>query len=170
MDLDFDDDAFVRAPPRLVYRRLVEPSSYPDWWPGFRLVRSAPTAATFDAEAVAAGEDLDQLMGVPTEPGEAHFAFHLHRGGLRRRISVVARPYRFRPLKGFAAALEGDVVGTIEWWLEPGWGGTVVHHLAHLTPHRRRARAGYRRSARAALFGLKDAIQTEVRELAGLEP
>lgn len=170
MGLDFDDDAFVRAPPRFVYRRLVDPASYREWWPGFELLRASPTAATWDAEAVSAGEDLDQLMGAPVEPGEAHFAFRLGRGPLRRRIAIVAHPYRFRPVKGFAVALDGDVVGTIEWWLEPGWGGTVVHHLAHLTRLRRRARVGYRRSARAALFGLKDAVQSEVRTLAGLQP
>lgn len=170
MDLDFDDDAFVRAPPRLVYRRLVDPAAYREWWPGFELVRASPTTATWDAEAVAAGDDLDQLMGAPTEPGEASYAFRLRRGRLRRPIAVVARPYRFRPVKGFAAALDGDVVGTIEWWLEEGYGGTVVHHLAHLNPRRRRARVGYRRSARAALWGLKDAVQSEVRTLAGLEP
>jgi hypothetical protein len=169
MDLHLDDEAFVRAPVRMVYERLVDPSSYPSWWPGLRLVRAAPVGGSWLTEAEAEGGPPRRgLVGRPREPGEAYFDFTLPRGRARR-LRLRARPYRFRLDRGLVLALEGDLTGRTEWWLESGYGGTIVHHLAWLTARRATADA-YRAAARRGLWGLKDAAQSEVRERVGLAP
>ena len=173
MDLYVDDEAFVRAPPALVYRRLAEPSTYGDWWPAFRLRSATPSGATWDAEAIAAGRpSKGEPEGRPPEPGESRLTFDLVTGALRPRLRVEARPYRFRPGKGVFLRVSGDLNGDLEWWLEEGHGGTLVRHLARCDVRRAPARTvrAYRRVLRAALFGLKDVVQSEVRELAGLAP
>jgi uncharacterized protein YndB with AHSA1/START domain len=174
VDLYVDDDAFVRAPPRLVWARLVDPSVYGSWWPDFRLESEAPVGASWLAEADAeGGADGHGIVGRPREPGEARFDFTLRAGRLRRRLRLTARPYRFRTDKGLYLALTGDLEGTVEWWLEPGYGGTVVHHVARLDVTRRRRRAvaeAYRGAVRRGHWGLKDDVQSEVRERLGLAP
>lgn len=47
---------------------------------------------------------------------------------------------------GLTSRLEGDVAGTLEWYLEPFEEGTIVYAILHLEP-----RGGPRRSARALL-------------------
>lgn len=175
MDLALDDDVFIRATPPLVYRRLADPTTYPTWWPGFRLLEEHPVGDTWDAEAVASG-DLHTVgvIGRPREPGAAWFRCELKVPRVRP-IRLTCRPYRFRPGKGIYLDLDGDVVGTLEWWLEEGYGGVVVHHLARsrVADHRRRPTSvvrAYRWAHRRAMWGLKDVVQSEVRELVGLEP
>lgn len=174
VDLYVDDDAFVRAPPRLVWVRLSDPSSYASWWPGFRLTAEAPVGASWLAEAEEeGGADGHGVVGRPREPGASRFEFTLRAGRLRRRLSLTARPYRFRTDKGLYLALTGDLEGTVEWWFEPSHGGTVMHHVARLDVRRRRPRAiaeTYRTALRRGHWGLKDAVQGEVRERLGLPP
>lgn len=181
MDISLDDDTFIRGTPEQVYRRLANPSSYATWWPGFRMLRAAPMGETWEAEAIASGAPRPgEPEGRPPVPGQAVFECVL-RPRLRphprlpwRRLRLTARPYRFRPGKGVFLELRGDVEGTAEWWLEPGWDGVVVHHLARCRVARRhyrpRVAADYRLGLRQGMWGLKDAVQSEVRELAGLAP
>lgn len=173
MDLFVDDDAFIRGPATLVYRRLSDPGTYSDWWPGFRMLSAAPVGARWDTEAEAeGGVPHGGLTGRPVEPGETRFSFEL-RPRRTTRLRLEARPYRFREDSGLQLALDGSLTGTVEWWLQRAWGGTVVHHIARLTiPGRRRAAsaAAYRRAIRLASWGLKDAVQSEVRERIGLDP
>lgn len=174
MDLELDDEAFVRAPPAFVYRWLADLSTYPAWWPGFRVVRAAPAGASWESEAAQAGPPKPpEPEGRPPEPGESVLTFELRPGPLSRPLRVVARPHRFRPAKGVFLDLRGDLVGLAEWWLEEGWGGTVVHHLVRADSARRRPAAvadAYRTSVRRATWRLKDGVQSEIRDLAGLPP
>ncbi len=173
MDIFVDDDAFVRGPPAFVYRRLSDPSTYERWWPGFRMVAAAPVGVRWDAEAQAeGGVPRGGLFGRPGEPGETRFDFEL-RTPRSRRLRLEGRPYRFREDSGLHVALDGDLIGTVEWWLQSAWGGTVVHHIARLDVPGRRGRrvaAAYRHAVRRAAWGLKDAVQSEVRERVGLAP
>ncbi len=181
VDIYLDDDTFIRGTPQQVYRRLADPSSYATWWPGFRMLSAAPVDGSWEAEAIAAGPPRPgELEGRPPVPGQAVFEC-----GLRPRLRVfrwprwqgiklIARPYRFRPGKGVFLHCRGDVEGTVEWWLEPGWDGVVVHHLVRCRVARRRRQrrvaADYRLALRQGMWGLKDDVQSEVRELAGLAP
>lgn len=172
--LDIDDETFVRAPRELVYAWLVDISGYPAWWPGFRMGRELPAGPTWDHEArTAPPREPGGLEGRPPEPGDAEFRFRLtDRRFWRRAVRLRARPYRFRPGKGLFYALDGDLEGSAEWWLEEGFGGTVVHHLTKADVQRgglRRADT-YRRAIRRGAWGLKDAVQAEVRERIGLHP
>jgi uncharacterized protein YndB with AHSA1/START domain len=172
-DLYVDDASFVRAPPVYVYRRLADPSSYEEWWPGFRLIRAAPAGSDWEAEArETGGPQADGLIGRPREPGESSFSFEL-RVGRFRRLRIDARPYRFRQDKGLYLALTGDLEGVVEWWLQASHGGTHVHHLARADVRRGsvpRTVAAYRAAVRASGWGLKDQVQSEVRAQAGLAP
>lgn len=148
MHLHVDDDAFVRASAALVYPRLTHIGAWGDWWPGVR------TAA------------------LPTEGDGERWAIQL--GTTRRdRLRVEAEPGQWRHHTGFRLELEGDLEGWAEFWLEPGWGGTVVHHLLVASTRRRapvRRLRAYRAVLRQGLWRLKDDLQTEVRVAAGGSP
>jgi hypothetical protein len=145
--LHVDDAGFVRAPAPLVYRRLTDVGRWPTWWRG---VRTTP-------------------MGDGT--GREVWALELSRDRLRG-LRVAAWPHGYRHETGFRLALTGDLEGESEFWLEPVDGGTVVHHLCAASATRAPARtlATYRVVARRGLWGLKDALQTEVRTAIGLAP
>lgn len=145
--LHLDDDGFVRAPAAVVYRRLTDVGRWPVWWRG---VRTTPMADGSDREV---------------------WAVELARSRWRG-LRVAAWPHTFRHDTGFSLTLTGDLVGEAEFWLEPGSGGTVVHHLLSAEPT---GAAGstlgiYRTVLRRGLWGLKDAVQTEVRTAVGLQP
>ena len=145
--LHVDDAGFVRAPAPLVYRRLTDVGRWPTWWHG---VRTTPM------------ED---------GTGREVWALELRRDRVRG-LRVAAWPHSYRHEIGFKLSLTGDLVGDAEFWLEPAAGGTVVHHLAVAEPTRdpRRTLATYRAVARRGLWGIKDAVQTEVRTAVGLQP
>jgi hypothetical protein len=157
MDLHVDDDGFVRAPVELVYRRLTDVAGWPAWWPG-TVVRPLPPEPAPDAG--------------PGNPTDECWAVEL-RGAPLRRVRVAARLHGWRHELGFSLALRGDVEGHAEFWLEPDYGGTVVHHLligrTELV-HPLRVYKDYRRALRRGLWGLKDLLQLEVRTSVGLEP
>jgi hypothetical protein len=157
MDLHVDDDGFVRAPVDLVYRRLTDVAGWPAWWPG-TVVRPLPAEPAPDAG--------------PGNPTDECWAVEL-RGAPLRRVRVAARLHGWRHELGFSLALRGDVEGHAEFWLEPDYGGTVVHHLligrTELV-HPLRVYKDYRRALRRGLWGLKDLLQLEVRTSVGLEP
>lgn len=154
MQLHVDDDGFVRAPAPRVYARLTDLGGWADWWPGVR------------ATAI-------------RSPGRAgRWALELADGSLSGRLRplrVAARPRGWRPQVGFVLDLSGDLRGWSEFWLEPGHGGTVVHHVLQATPapagptptavHRR-----YRRWLRRGLWSLRDDLHAEARADAGLTP
>ncbi|MBW3576513.1 MAG: hypothetical protein KY462_01995 [Actinobacteria bacterium] len=170
MDLYLDDDAFVRAPPALVYAQLIEFDAYDRWWPGLSVVRAAPAGDRWDSEMA---DRVDPLVGFPRDPGDSRFDVHIRVGRRRSGLRLHVRPYRFRPASGVLLDVTGDITGTAEWWLEDGYGGTVVHHLARGGVSRGRpssATARYRLAVRSGLFGLKDAVQSQVREALGLVP
>lgn len=145
--LHVDDDGFVRAPAGLVYRRLTDIGRWPTWWQG---VRTTP---------------MDD--GTGREVWALEFARDRFRG-----LRVAAWPHTYRHEAGFKLSLTGDLVGDAEFWLEPTHGGTVVHHLvvAEPTNRPRSTLATYRAVARRGLWGIKDAVQTEVRTAVGLQP
>jgi hypothetical protein len=148
MQLFADDAGFVRAPVELVYRRLTHVADWPTWWRG-TLVRSLPPAA-----------------------GDERWALEL-RGARGRRVRLAARCHGWRFNAGFSVALSGDLDGRAEFWLEPTHGGTVVHHVLVATsraPRPSRVLADHRRAVRRGLWGLKEALELEVRSSAGLVP
>lgn len=150
MDLYVDDDGFVRAPTPLVYRRLTHIRSWGEWWPGVSLTPVPERAEDDDSEAWRM----------------------TWRGGLTGlRFEAVAHGWRHEA--GFELALTGDVDGRAEFWLEPGFGGTVVHHVLVGTTGRRRplrVLRVYRRVLRRGLWAFKDRLQAEVRQELGLHP
>lgn len=129
-DLHVDDDGFVRGPAADCYRVLSHLAAWPAWWPGTR---------------------------VQERPGRDHYRVVIGRWPRRSRLDVRAHAWRHE--RGFRLAVTGDLVGTIEFWLEPDRGGTVVHHLATLGGQGRRAQRRYRRWARGGLWGVKDQVQ-----------
>lgn len=138
-----DDDGFVRAPAGPVYRRLTDVPGWTGWWPGVEVRRMAGPG---DDEVVA-------WTAAATGP----------RG---RALALTARLHGWRHDEGFVLALSGDLVGRAEFWLEPGWGGTVVHHLVvaeAATAHAAAVHAAYRRTLRRGLWALKDDLEVEVR-------
>jgi hypothetical protein len=143
MDLHVDDAGFVRAPLGACYAVLTDLSGWGAWWPG---ARTRPVHMAKDAVEVAVGTRLR---------------------GLRLRLTAGG----WRHEAGFRMAVTGDLVGRAEFWLEPGWDGTVVHHVLAATPTRgdgRRVRAAYRSWLRRGLWGLKDELEAAVRVDAGL--
>lgn len=143
-----DDDGFVRAPVALVYRRLTHIGAWAEWWPGLRVVE-------LDARP-----DEDECWQLTWWDGW-------------RRMRVRAHAHGWRHEAGFKLRLEGAVEGDAEFWLERGYGGTVVHHLLVGRTHRRRPLAvlrSYRRNLRRGLWAFKDLVQSEVRADAGLLP
>lgn len=152
-----DDDGFVRAPAPLVYRRLTDVRAWPTWWPGVE-VEARPSEHGPDADR---GDPPDEMVALSLA------------GAPGRRLRLTARLHRWRLDTGFALALRGDVDGHAEFWLEPGWGGTVVHHLVvAATGHSRplAVHADYRRALRRGLWALKDLLELEVRTGVGLRP
>ena len=145
--LHVDDDGYVRAPTPLVYRRLTDIGRWSTWWPG---VRTTP---------------------MQDGTGRELWALELVRDRWRG-LRVAAWPHTYRHEAGFKLSLTGDLVGEMEFWLEPVVGGTVVHHLlgAEATRAARPTLATYRAVVRAGLWGFKDAVQTEVRTAVGLQP
>jgi hypothetical protein len=141
-----DDAGFVRAPVALVYRRLTHVGAWPSWWDGVR-VRSLPPGA-----------------------GDEVWAIEF-RGARLRRVRVAARCHGWRFNGGFTQSLQGDLDGRSEFWLEPTHGGTVVHHVLVATSRQPRpltVLADHRRAVRRGLWGLKEALELEVRTAVGL--
>ncbi|HEX9889282.1 MAG TPA: SRPBCC family protein [Nitriliruptorales bacterium] len=146
--LHVDDDAFVRAPVRLVYPHLTHLAAYPRWWPGVAM----------------------QPVG---RGGAELFRLTMRAGRLSRPLRLIVHPNGWRHDAGFHMSIEGDLDGRAEWWLEEGWGGTVVHHLASfeaIGASPRRALTAYRRALRQGLWACKDVLQSEVRRSAGVAP
>ncbi len=149
MDLHVDDDAFVRAPADVVYRRLTNLNGWPAWWPGVRVARLTNVTGA-ESYAIEWGH---RLLG----PG----------------IRLLASARRWRHEVGFELAVRGDLEGRAEFWLEPGYGGTVVHHLLVARSDDRRplaVLARYRAVLRRGLWAFKDDVQSEMRTVAGLAP
>ena len=147
-DITIDDATFVRAPVPLVYRRLTDLASWPVWWPHAR------------------------IRQLPSRAGNERWALAL-RGGLATQLRLGLTCVRWRHEAGLILAVEGDVVGRVELWLEPAARGTVVHHLAVVAgtgPWPRRTVAGYRRAARVGLWGFKDSLHLEMRTAIGAHP
>jgi hypothetical protein len=157
MRLHVDDDSFVRAPAGLVYRRLTHIQAWPEWWPG---------------------------LAVRPVLGPAN-AWTLEFGRKPRRLRLHAVAGNWRHDQGFVMRVSGDLEGTIEFWLEaddPGAtssgqgqpldGGTVIHVVTSAETAGRRplqTAKRLRRSVRAGMWGFKDRVQGEVREMIGLD-
>lgn len=143
-----DDATFVRAPVPLVYRRLTDLAAWPTWWPRAR-VRALPPRGGDERWAVALRVDAATQL----------------------RLGVTC--VRWRHEAGLVLAVDGDLAGRVELWLEPAARGTVVHHLAVVAATGawpRRTVAGYRRAVRAGLWGFKDARHLEMRTAIGAHP
>lgn len=145
--LHVDDDGFARAPVGLVYPRLTDVGSWGQWWPALEVTRLAGPAD--------GGERFDLRFRARWP------AVSLH---------VVVTPHSWQHDDRFTLTFDGDLIGEGQFWLEPGWGGTVVHHwFAGHTPRRDSLRvlAAYRRALRRGLWGFKDDVQSTVRSRAG---
>lgn len=180
-----DDDAFVRAPSALVHTRLGDVGGWSAWWPGVTTLSlgagrvpgpSEPgyvppvddSAETADAAAPPDPRSDD----VPPDRRPAERWGMVWVAG-RRRLGFVADVHGWRPDRGFHLALDGDLLGRAEFWLEAAYGGTVVHHILVATTARRRpvrVLRTYRLVLRAGMWRLKDDLQSVVREQAGLAP
>ena len=162
MDLFVDDDGFVRAPALQVYRCLTNVAAWDRWWPGV-------SADTVDVSELRS-EELRELLDT-AEDAEAWRLTWRDRWPRRLRFEAVVHGWRHEA--GFQLQLSGDVDGRAEFWLEQDHGGIVVHHVLVGSTHRRRAvrvLTSYRRVLRRGLWGLKDHLQSEVREDLGLAP
>lgn len=147
-ELHVDDAGFVRAPASLVHRRVVDVASWPSWWDVARVRPGQPV-----------GRDEVWLVEL--------------RGARARRLRWSARPHGWRTDRGMLMALEGDLRGWAEFWLEPTHGGTIVHHILMArtaVPRPDRVVTDYRRALRRGLWGLKDTLHLEARTSAGLVP
>lgn len=149
MPVHIDDAGFVRAPVALVYRRLTDVGQWPAWWHGTR-VRALERSRVGERWAL-------ELRGRPL-----------------RRVRLLAHVHGWRHDAGFLLGLSGDLDGRAEFWLEPGHGGTIVHHIvaaeAAVPGGERWLVSDYRRALRRGLWGLKDALHLEARTSAGLLP
>ena len=145
--LHVDDDVFVRAPRQLVYRRVTDVASWPAWWRGVTVERQ------------------------PDRDGRETWFVEARRDR-RRSLRLLVSLHAFRHDTGVAMALTGDVTGQAEFWIDARDGGVVLHHvLSGRTADRPLSTlATYRRVVRRGMFGLKDAVQTEVRTAIGLRP
>ncbi|MBW3662120.1 MAG: hypothetical protein KY469_03385 [Actinobacteria bacterium] len=145
-DLHLDDDGFVRAPVPLVYRRITDIAAWEEWWPGLKV---EPRSA----------------------PGEAErFDLTLRRRTALGSLRLEIRPHSWQHHDRFSFEYRGALVGHGQWWLEAGWGGTVVHHWFVGHSERRqplKVLAAYRRALRRGLWGFKDHVQSLVRTEAG---
>lgn len=147
--LHANDAIFIRAPEAMIYRRLTHVAAWPGWWSGCTV---EPLAAT--------------------SSGGERWAVSL-RTGRARWLRLAVRPHSWRHDLGLVLALEGDLVGRGECWLEPTHGGTVVHQLLVATTplaHPFRVLEQYRRAVRRGVWGLKDVLQLEARSSVGLGP
>ena len=129
-DLHVDDDGYVRGAPADCYRVLTDVATWPQWWPRTRVQQ---------------GTDADRHR------------ITIGRWPAALRLDV--RGHGWRHERGFRLAVTGDLIGEVEFWLEPGWDGTVVHHLATLSGGRSRSHRRYRRWVRRGLWGVKDHVQ-----------
>lgn len=154
-----DDAGHVAAPAWLVWRRLTDLPRWPVWWPGMSV---QPSDGGDDGGGGGGAVVLDLTL-----PGRDRHRFTVPAG--RRRMRLAATPHGWRHEHSFHLALVGDVVGEVEWWLEPTTTGTLVHHVATVAPGLvvagpRRWRAAVRRG----LWGLADALALEVRDAVGM--
>ncbi len=129
--LHVDDAGFVRAPEARCYRVLTHVAAWPSFWPATAVV----------------------------DHGGDRFTVTAGRRPRRLRLAVAAGGWRHDA--GFTMRLGGDLVGRWEVWLEPGWGGTVVHHVVAAPGTSMRRRRHLRRWLRTGLWGLKDLLQEE---------
>lgn len=145
--LSVDDDAFIRAPRPLVYRRLTDVAGWPRWWQGMQV------------DVHHAGDGTEQ------------FAVSW-RGTRRTRVRLMISLRDFRHDLGFALDLRGDVAGRGEYWLEDVNGGVTVHHVCdgRTAGEALPTLEAYRQMVRQGFFGLKDAVQCEVRTAVGQQP
>jgi hypothetical protein len=157
VELHVDDDGFVRAPAALVYRRLTDVGGVADLVAGHGRAAAASGTGTRRRADRPAGRVLGVRPARRAAPAPA----------AGRPAALVASR------AGVLLALRGDIEGHAEFWLEPGHGGTVVHHLLIARTHHPRplqVYRDYRRVVRAGLWGCKDLLHLEARTMAGLEP
>lgn len=133
--LHVDDDGYVRGDAADCYRTLTDVAGWPQWWPGTR---------------------VDGLRG--------NDRFRVRIGRWPRVLGLEVRAHAWRHERGFRLAVSGDLEGEVEFWLEPGWDGTVVHHLATLRGGGRGTARRYRRWVRRGLWGVKDRVQAPTVE------
>lgn len=159
-----DDAGHVGAPTWLVWRRLTDLERWPVWWDGMSVRTLSPSSPV--AAAGADGPDGRVVLDVVIA-GRDRRRWTLPGG--RRRTRVVATPHGWRHDHSFHLTLVGDVVGDVEWWLEPTTTGTMVHHVAMVAPGLvATGPQRWRAAVRRGLWGLADALASEVRDAVGM--
>lgn len=132
-----EDRALVRAPIGLVYAAITDLTRWQDWWPS---------------------------VSVRSDGVREHWRLRFGGRTSGPRCTAVAGDWRHDV--GFRLALDGDLVGSAEWWLEPQRGGTLVHHLLEVGHpdggDARRRIARFRRCVRRGLWGLQSHAEAAV--------
>ena len=128
-----DDAGFVRVPEAHCYPVLTDVAAWPRFWPA--------------TEVVDHGRDRLSLTA----------------GTWPRRLLVEVTAGSWRHDAGFTMTLGRDLEGTWEVWLEPGFGGTVVHHVVAARARRGWAPGTFRRWLRRGTWALKDELEHAAR-------
>lgn len=147
-----EDSVLVRAPVGLVYRAVTDVAAWPTWWPALAV---APAGRTQGAPDAVADDPADGAID--------RWRLVIGRPPGRSRLSAAASGWRHDV--GFRLALDGDLVGGAEWWLEPSRGATLVHHVLDLEAiggRDLRRIARLRRALRRGLWGLQGRCEAAV--------
>lgn len=156
-----DDAGHVAAPQWLAWRRLTDMGGWPAWWDGTSVV-PLPGRGAHAAQGPSAPVLIEVVL-----PGRDRRRWTLPGG--HRRLRIAATPHGWRHEHSFRLTLVGDVVGEVEWWLEPTATGTMVHHVATLAPGLvTTGPQRWRAAVRRGLWGLADALALEVRDAVGM--
>lgn len=154
------DSLLVRAPVGAVYRTLTDVDGWPLWWRGCVTAR------------VAAGPASGPAAGPADRAAGEQHRLVLARGWSRPPARMRARVHGWRHDLGMHVELgdrRGHSLASIEWWLEAGGDGTVVHRA--MRDARTEAIARWlRRGLALGMQDLKDHLELAVALALGREP
>lgn len=154
------DSLLVRAPVGAVYRTLTDIDGWPLWWCGCDTTRvtTAPAPGGVAVSADRSAGDQHRLV--------------LARGWSRRPARMLARVHGWRHDLGVhmeLSDLRGRSLTTLEWWLEAGEDGTVVHRAMRDARSEAVARS-LRRGLALGMQDLKDHLELAVALALGRGP
>lgn len=154
------DSLLVRAPVGAVYRTLTDIDGWPLWWSGCDTTRVTPAPSS------------EPAAGRADRPAGDQHRLVLARGWSRRSARMLARAHGWRHDLGVHMELRdlrGRSLTTLEWWLEPGEDGTVVHRAMRDARSAAVARS-LRRGLALGMQDLKDHLELAVALALGRGP